>query len=122
MFYNHSSSVVNTQGNHEKELKNSYRKDFGVFLTNNIQTVDNILDVIDFKDKDIFNKKFFEPSCGNGVFVIRLLERIFKEDRKPSQFQNFVESNLCFVDIDQKMVERTKQNIKRYYKIRFNEE
>ncbi|MCK9255698.1 MAG: N-6 DNA methylase [Bacteroidales bacterium] len=122
MFYNHSSSVVNTQGNHEKELKNSYRKDFGVFLTNNIQTVDNILDVIDFKDKDILNKKFFEPSCGNGVFVIRLLERIFKEDRKPSQFQNFVESNLCFVDIDQKMVERTKQNIKRYYKIRFNEE
>ncbi len=121
MFNNQSLSVVSTQSIHEKTLKVSYRKDFGVFLTNNIQTVDEILDVINFNDKDILNKKFLEPSCGNGVFVIRLLERIFKEKGNSSQFQNFVESNVCFVDVDEKMVEKTKQNIKEYYEIRFNE-
>ena len=121
MFNNQSSSVVDRQSIHEKTLKVSYRKDFGVFLTNNILTVDEILDVVDFNDKEILHKKFLEPSCGNGVFIIRLLERIFKEKGHPSQFQNFVESNICFVDVDEKMVEKTKQNIKEYYEIRFNE-
>jgi len=121
MFNNQSSSVVSRQSIHEKTLKISHRKDFGVFLTNNILTVDEILDVIDFNDKEILNKKFLEPSCGNGVFVIRLLERVFKEKGNPSQFKNFVETNICFVDIDEKMVEKTKQNIKEYYEIRFNE-
>ncbi|MGB0523438.1 MAG: Eco57I restriction-modification methylase domain-containing protein [Flammeovirgaceae bacterium] len=121
MVNNQSSSVVSTQSIHEKALKVSYRKDFGVFLTNNIQTVDEILDVVAFNDESILNKKFLEPSCGNGVFVIRLLERIFKEKGSAKQFQNFVASNICFVDVDEKMVEKTKQNIKEYYEIRFNE-
>jgi len=121
MFDNQSSSVANTQSIHERTLKVSYRKDFGVFLTNNVQTVDEILDVVDFNDKDILNKKFLEPSCGNGVFVIRLLERIFKEKGNSKQFQRFVESNICFVDIDEVMVEKTKQNIREYFQIRFNE-
>lgn len=121
MFNNQSSSVIDRQSIHEKTLKVSYRKDFGVFLTNNIQTVDEILDIVDFNDNEILKKKFLEPSCGNGVFVIRLLERVFKEKGNSSQFQDFVESNICFVDVDEKMVEKTKQNIKEYYAIRFNE-
>ena len=46
MFNNQSSSVVDRQSIHEKTLKVSYRKDFGVFLTNNILTVDEILEFI----------------------------------------------------------------------------
>lgn len=122
MLNNQSSSVVSGQSIHEQEMKVSYRKDFGVFLTNNIGTVDEILDVIDFNDKDILNKKFLEPSCGNGIFVVRLLERIFKEKGKPFEFQKFVERNICFVDVDEEMVEKTKQNIKEYYVIRFNKD
>lgn len=121
MLDNQSSSVASSQSIHERTLKVSYRKDFGVFLTNNIQTVDEILDVVDFSDKNILNKMFLEPSCGNGVFVIRLLERIFKEKGNSKQFQRFVESNVCFVDIDKIMVEKTKQNIREYFQIRFNE-
>ena len=56
MFNNQSISVINTQSIHEKTLKVSHKKDFGIFLTNNIKTVDEILDVVDFNDKDILNK------------------------------------------------------------------
>ena len=119
---NLSKSIVKIQSFYEKNLKVSERKDLGVFLTNNIETVDEILDLINFDDANILTKKFLEPSCGNGVFIIRLLERIFNESISSSQFANFIESNICFVDINEEMIETTKQNIKEFYKIRFEEE
>lgn len=121
MSKNLSVKVVNTQSKHEKSLEVSHRKDFGVFLTNNIQTIDEILDIVDFNDKDLLSRKFLEPACGNGVFIIRLIEKIFDTRESKSQFQNFIESNVYFVDIDEKMVEITKQNIKDLYKKKFNE-
>lgn len=118
---NLSVKVVNTQSKLEKSLEISYRKDFGVFLTNNIDTIDEILDIVDFNDKDILSKKFLEPACGNGVFIIRLIERIFHTRESKLLFQNFIESNVYFVDVDKEMVDRTKQNIKKFYEKRFNE-
>ena len=120
MFNEHSKLVIKNQSIQEKILKISHRKDFGVFLTKNIKTIDYILDIIDFKDRNIFSKKFLEPSCGNGVFIIRLLERIFKNKGDSNQFKKFIENNIYFIDIDRDMVEKTRENIKKFYKIKFN--
>lgn len=120
MFDNQSLSIINTQSIHEKTLKVSYRKDFGVFLTNNIKIIDEILDVVDFSNGDILSKKFLEPSCGNGVFIIRLLEKIFKNNGDSTQFQKFIESNVYFVDVDARMIEKAEDNIKKFYKIKFD--
>lgn len=121
MFQSQSISVINNQSKFENTLKSSHRKDFGVFLTNNIKTVDKILDSIDFQDKNILSKKFLEPSCGNGVFIIRLLERIFKNINDGYLVQSFIESNIYFVDIDDTMIETTKSNISDFYQLKFGQ-
>ena len=121
MFQNQSVSVIRNQSKFENTLKVTHRKDFGVFLTNNIKTVDKILDSIDFHDTSIFSKKFLEPACGNGVFVIRLLERLFDNISDKYLVQSFIESNIYFVDIDNTMVETTKSNIAEFYKLKFGQ-
>ncbi|PHS63357.1 MAG: hypothetical protein COB12_09415 [Flavobacterium sp.] len=121
MFQSQSVSVINNQSKFENTLKSSHRKDFGVFLTNNIKTVDKILDSIDFQDNNILSKKFLEPSCGNGVFIIRLLERIFKNINDRYLVQSFIESNIYFVDIDDTMIETTKSNISEFYQLKFGQ-
>ena len=121
MFKNQAESVIDAQSNYENTLEISHRKDLGVFLTNNINTVDKILDIIDFEDKNILSRKFLEPSCGNGVFVIRLLEKLFKTTKNKEVVSKFIESNIFFIDIDEEMIEKTKTNISSYFYSKFNE-
>ncbi|MGZ2371691.1 Eco57I restriction-modification methylase domain-containing protein [Ancylomarina sp. YFZ004] len=114
-------TLINNQTTYENNLELSHRKDLGVFLTNNINTVDNILDIIDFEDKKIFSRTFLEPSCGNGVFVIRLLEKLFINIEDTKVVTKFIESNIFFIDIDESMIEKTKANISTYFYSKFNE-
>lgn len=121
MIQNQTVTLINNQTMYENDLELSHRKDLGVFLTNNINTVDKILDVIDFEDKSILSRKFLEPSCGNGVFIIRLLEKLFKNIKNKKVVFKFIESNIFFIDIDEKMIEKTKSNISSYFFSKFNE-
>lgn len=121
MLQNQSTTLINNQINYEKSLQVSHKKEFGVFLTNNILTVDSILDVIDFENNNILDKTFLEPSCGNGVFVIRLLERIFEKRDDYLIAQKFIENNIYFVDISNEMIEVTKDNIAKYFYLKFGE-
>lgn len=114
-----TDNTIFQQQSFENNLKTPYRKDFGVFLTNNIQTIDNILSIIDFNDSKILTRKFLEPSCGNGVFVIRLLEKIFDYEITIKEAQNFIQSSIYFVDIDEKMITITESNINKFFKLRF---
>ena len=116
-----SNNTIFKQQSFENNLKTPHRKDFGVFLTNNIKTVDKILDSIDFHDNNILSKKFLEPSCGNGVFIIRLLERLFDNINDRYLVQSFIESNIYFVDIDDTMIEATKANISELYQSKFGQ-
>lgn len=121
MFQNQLAGLINSQSKFENTLNVSHRKDRGVFLTNNINTVDRIIDIIDFEDANLLTRKFLEPSCGNGVFVIRLLERLFYKVKDRDLVKNFIQSNIYFIDIDEKMVETTKSNIAEFFKIKFNQ-
>jgi SAM-dependent methyltransferase len=114
--------VIHKQKHFENQLDVSHRKDYGVFLTNNISTIDKILSNIDFNDRDILKKKFLEPSCGNGVFILRLLENVFQNGISISQAIEFIETSIFFVDIQEEMIQETKINISNYFKNRFDVE
>lgn len=116
-----TNQLISSQKAHENSLKVAHRKDFGIFLTNNITTVDNVLSIVDFNSRDILTKRFLEPACGNGVFIIRLLEKILKQDTTIEIATKFISNSIFFVDIDEGMVEKTKANIKKYFLTRFNE-
>ncbi|MDC9723716.1 MAG: TaqI-like C-terminal specificity domain-containing protein [Urechidicola sp.] len=122
MLQNQTVTLINNQSTYENNLELTHRKDLGVFLTNNIHTIDKILDIIDFEDENILSRKFLEPSCGNGVFVIRLLEKLFKNIENKQVVSKFIESNIFFIDIDEKMIEKTKTNISSYFFSKFNEQ
>ncbi|MCP5493390.1 MAG: Eco57I restriction-modification methylase domain-containing protein [Leptospiraceae bacterium] len=117
--YNH---IINNQRIFESKLNVSYRKDFGVFFTNNIETVEKIIKIIDFEDKDLFSKKILEPSCGNGIFIIRILEKVFENIKDHYIAAKFIESCIYFVDIDKNMIESTKSNISNIFKQTFHKE
>lgn len=119
MLREQTQDLIIRQVKYENSIKLSSRKDLGIYLTNNINTVDNILDVIDFESADIFSKKVLEPSCGNGVFVIRYLEKLIKLGASEIEFADFIEKNLFYNDIDKKMVDVTTENIQTLYKRHF---
>ena len=116
-----ADKVIQNQSRLERGISKSKRKDDGIFLTNNLSTVDLILDSIDYSDEELLTKKILEPSCGNGVFIIRLLERISEIIDKKEALKLYIEKKVIFLDIDPQMVERTKENIKDFFQQQFGE-
>lgn len=90
-----------------------------MFMTCNLKTVDKIIRIVDFNDKDLFSKKFLEPSCGNGILIVRLLEKVFESNITIEKAKGFIESSLFFVDIEENMIETTKHNIAKLFRQRF---
>lgn len=103
--------TINSQRKFETTLSTKERKDNGVFLTNNIKTIDDIIVIIDFDSPDILKKKILEPSCGKGIFLVRIIEKIYKKYPDAEIVGKFINENLFFIDIDERMIETTKKNI-----------
>ena len=109
------------QYDYEKGLEKKVRKKNGVFLTNSLTTVENILDVI-IIDHDIFSKKILEPSCGQGIFVLKLLGDIYSKFPDSLLISKFITNNIFFVDVQKEMIEKTKNNIEKLYTFLFVED
>lgn len=109
------------QNGYEKELNKTERKKNGVFLTNSIDTVKNLLDVVQI-DSEILNKRILEPSCGQGIFILKLLTDIYLKFPDALLISNFISNNVFFVDIQDEMVEKTKSNIQKLFNFLFDEE
>lgn len=109
------------QNGYEKGLNKIEKKKSGVFLTNSVDTVENLLDVVSI-DSEIFAKRILEPSCGQGIFVLKLLSNIYLKFPDALLISIFISNNIFFVDIQQEMVEKTKSNIKKLYHFLFDEE
>lgn len=103
----------------EKRQTLKYKKDFGQFLTCNFVIIDEILSMIDYKN--ILDKKILEPSCGQGIFLVKIIEKLYQFYPDKNIISAFIANNLYFVDIDSKMIEVTKQNISLLYKNLFDE-
>jgi len=112
--------IALSQNGYEQGLNKSERKKNGVFLTNSIDTVENLLDVV-IIDSEIFGKRILEPSCGQGIFILKLLSDIYLKFPDALLISNFVSNNIFFIDIQDEMVEKTKSNIQKLYSFLFDE-
>lgn len=82
---------------YEESLSDSYRNKEGIYYTPKEIVADMLPDVIE----DIQNKKFCDPSCGSGNFIMRAIEIGFKPE------------NVYGFDIDPIAVEITKKRIEK---------
>ena len=108
------------QNGYEQGLNKIERKKNGVFLTNSVDTVENLLDVV-LIDSEIFAKRILEPSCGQGIFILKLLSDIYLKFPDALLMSNFISNNIFFVDVQEEMVEKTKRNIQKLYTFLFDE-
>lgn len=113
--------IAHGQNDYEQGLNKIDRKKNGVFLTNSIDTVENLLDVI-LIDAEIFGKRILEPSCGQGIFILKLLSNIYVKFPDSLLISNFITNNIFFVDVKEEMVEKTKSNIQKLYTFLFDED
>lgn len=110
-----------SQNDYEQGLNRKERKKNGVFLTNSVDTVENLLDII-LINSEIFEKRILEPSCGQGIFILKLLSDIYLKFPDSLLISNFITNNIFFVDVQEEMVEKTKSNIQKLYTFLFNED
>ncbi|MDR0834593.1 MAG: N-6 DNA methylase [Candidatus Symbiothrix sp.] len=115
------NKIACNQNDYEQTLSTDSRKKNGVFLTNSLATIENILGIIEVEN-DIFSKKILEPSCGQGIFILKLLVDIYSYCPDDVLLSIFISNNIYFVDIQPEMIEKTKLNIKRIYRFLFNKE
>ncbi len=109
------------QSDYEQNLISKDRKKKGVFLTNSLDTVENLLNII-IVDSEILSKKILEPSCGQGIFILKLLTDLYLQFPDKVIISKFISNNIFFVDVQEEMVEKTKRNIEELYSFLFNEE
>ena len=110
--------VVLRQYGYEKKLNKSDRKKNGVFLTNSLSTIDNILSIVEI-DSEIFQKQILEPSCGQGILILKLIADIYNIFPDEKLIVSFIEKNIFFVDIQKEMVDQTSLNIRILYNYLF---
>ncbi|MBS7230303.1 hypothetical protein KHA90_04630 [Flavobacterium psychroterrae] len=108
------------QSDYEQKLNKKDRKKNGVFLTNSLETVENLLDII-IVDSEIFSKRILEPSCGQGIFILKLLTDLYLKFPDSILISKFISNNIFFVDIQEDMVDKTKNNILELYFFLFDE-
>jgi tRNA1(Val) A37 N6-methylase TrmN6 len=115
------SKITCVQNGDEQKMNEESRKKKGVFLTNSLTTVENILRIVALDD-NIFSKRILEPACGQGIFILKLLTDIYLRYPDNVLMSTFISNNIYFVDIQKEMVEKTKLNIKKLYYYLFAEE
>ena len=112
-------NTIENQKRHQDILSYKFKKDNGIFFTNEIKIIDSILDVIRF-DSEIVNKKILDPAVGNGIFLLRIIEKVYQYCPDKRKIEHFIENGLFFIDIDPKKINETKRNIIRLYEYLFS--
>lgn len=111
---NFLENIISSQSVFEQRLNKTRRKQNGIFFTNSVSTVDNLLDVVEI-NTDIFSKRILEPACGQGIFLLKLISKVYDKFPNEKLISSFIENNLFFVDVDNVMVENTTKNILALY-------
>lgn len=110
--------VLLRQSGYEEKLNKIDRKNKGVFLTNSLSTIENILSVVKI-DTEIFSKRILEPSCGQGIFILKLIADVYSLFPDEKLIASFIEKSIFFVDIQKEMVDQTSLNIRILYNYLF---
>lgn len=115
------TKTITAQVGQQAQLAYQKKKDNGVFFTNELKIIDSILDIIEFNN-GILSKKILEPAIGNGIFLLRTIEKVYEYYPDKEKIKKFIENGLYFIDIDPTMVSSTKNNICNLYENLFNEQ
>ncbi len=110
LFFN---DLLYSQKTFENSIALSVKKQKGIYLTNTLSIIDDILSIIDFST--IGDKKILEPACGQGIFVLRILNKVHELNNEKTFMDKFISENLIFNDVDTQMVEYTKAAISNFY-------
>lgn len=112
--------IVYGQSGFEQNMNKKERKQNGVFLTNSLTTVENVLNIVEI-NSEVLNKRILEPSCGQGIFILKLIADVYQLFPDEQVIAKFISSNIFFVDIQKEMVDKTISNIKALYNYLFDE-
>ena len=118
--FNFLERVISRQSGFEQRLDKGQRKQNGVFLTNSLTTIENVLSVVEI-NSEIFSKKILEPSCGQGIFILKLISDVYNRFPDDKLISSFIANNLFFVDVEKAMVDNTVANINTLYQYLFDE-
>jgi tRNA1(Val) A37 N6-methylase TrmN6 len=112
--------LIAKQGELENQIEKDTKNRVGAFYTHKISTIDNIIAIVAINN-NLFDKKILEPSCGQGILLLRLLVKVYQQFPSPEVIVNFIENNLIFVDINPQMVSLTQLNLQNLYQFLFEE-
>ncbi len=113
--------IVFGQAGYELGLNKIDRKKKGIFLTNSLSTVENVLSIVEV-NSDIFGKKILEPSCGQGIFILKLVSDVYRLFPDSILISKFISDNIFFIDVQEEMIKKTISNIKILYQYLFDED
>lgn len=113
--------IISSQSGFELILNKTHRKQNGIFLTNSLSTIENVLSVVEI-NSEIFSMRILEPSCGQGIFVLKLISDVYNKFPDEKLIAGFISNNLFFVDIQKEMVQKTIFNIHALYRYLFDDD
>ena len=97
------------KGLYENFIPKIVRHSFGEYHTPSY-LVKYVLERLKLKDKEYISKKFIDPCCGSGTFILELYNKKLKAIDKKIDFQDFLD-DIAGVDINPLSVLITKANI-----------
>ena len=97
------------KGLYENFIPKIVRHSFGEYHTPSY-LVKYVLERLKIKDEDYISKKFIDPCCGSGTFILELYNKKLKAIDKKIDFQDFL-NGIAGVDINPLSVLITKANI-----------
>lgn len=97
------------KGLYENFIPKIVRHSFGEYHTPSYLTK-YVLERLKLKDEDYITKKFIDPCCGSGTFILELYNKKLKAIGKKIDFQNFLDG-IAGVDVNPLSVLITKANI-----------
>lgn len=95
---------------YEQILSPDIRKDYGQFFTRDTSLIDLML-----KDVDLLSGKILEPSCGSGMFLVNVVQKIIIDLKRrgydSSEIIKHIVNNVCGNDIDDIAIQISELNI-----------
>ena len=95
---------------YESMIPNNVKKDFGQFYTKEDSVIELMVNSV-----NVLDGKILEPSCGSGLFLVKILEKIVLElkekDACPEDILEYICDNVHANDIDNNAVAITEINM-----------
>lgn len=94
---------------YEKSISTKIRKDLGQFYTRNSTLIELMLSKV-----DLFKGKILEPSCGSGLFLVKIQEQIkstMKANYTSAEILDYLVKNLHGNDVNETALKITELNL-----------